>query len=78
MEMIGLYLRRVYDLRKDHDLPPKAVAGYLGIQPNVYCRDEKGIRDLPISVIVKLADYYKVSTDYWLERTDLPEPYLKK
>lgn len=76
--MIRLYLRRVYDLREDHDLTQKAVAEYLGIQPNVYRRYEKGTRDFPISIIVKLADYYGVSTDYLLERTDLPEPYSKR
>ena len=76
--MIRLYLRRVYDLREDHDLPQKAVAEYLGIQPNVYRRYEKGTRDFPIPVIIKLADYYKVSTDYLLERTDIAEPYPKK
>lgn len=73
-----MYLRRVYDLREDHDLTQKAVAEYLGIQPNVYRRYEKGTRDFPISIIVKLADYYGVSTDYLLERTDLPEPYSKR
>ena len=76
--MIGLYLRRVYDLREDHDLTQKAVAEYLGIQPNVYRRYEKGVRDFPISIIIKLADFYKVSTDYLLERTDVSEPYPKK
>lgn len=73
-----MYLRRVYDLREDHDLTQKAVAEYLGIQPNVYRRYEKGTRDFPISIIVKLADYYGASTDYLLERTDLPEPYSKR
>ena len=73
-----MYLRRVYDLREDHDLTQKAVAEYLGIQPNVYRRYEKGVRDFPISIIIKLADFYKVSTDYLLERTDVSEPYPKK
>lgn len=73
-----MYLRRVYDLREDHDLTQKSVAEYLGIQPNVYRRYEKGIRDFPISIIIKLSDFYKVSTDYLLERTDISEPYPKR
>ena len=72
-----MYLRRVYDLREDHDLTQKAVAEYLGIQPNVYRRYEKGARDFPISVIVKLADYYKVSTDYLLGLEDTPKVSLE-
>ena len=73
-----MYLRRVYDLREDHDLTKKAVAEYLGIHPTVYSRYEKGVRDFPVAIIVKLADYYQVSTDYLLERTDISEPYPKK
>lgn len=72
--MIWLYLRRVYDLREDNDLSQKAIAEYLGIQPNVYRRYEKGLRDFPLHVIIKLADYYKVSTDYLLGLTDDPTP----
>ena len=72
--MIWLYLRRVYDLREDHDDTQKAVAEYLGIQPNVYRRYEKGLRNFPIDILVKLADYYHVSTDYLLGRTDKPSP----
>ncbi len=73
-----MYLRRAYDLREDHDLTQKAVAEYLGIQPNVYRRYEKGTRAFPLDIVVKLADYYKVSTDYLLGRTDIQAPYPKK
>jgi len=69
-----LYLRRIYDLREDNDLTQKAVAEYLGIQPNVYRRYEKGIRDFPLEIVMKLADFYRVSVDYLLERTDNPNP----
>ena len=67
-----MYLKRVYDLREDHDLTQKTVAAYLEIQPNVYRRYEKGVRDFPVWAIIKLADYYQVSTDYLLGRTDDP------
>lgn len=69
-----MYLRRIYDLREDHDLTQKAVAEYLGIQPNVYRRYEKGIRDFPLEILIKLADFYHVSIDYLLGRTDDPMP----
>ena len=68
-----MYLRRVYDLREDNDLTQKAVAEYLGIQPNVYRRYEKGIREFPLEIIIKLADFYHVSIDYLVGRTDMPK-----
>lgn len=69
-----MYLRRFNDLREDHDLTKKAVAEYLGIHPNVYSRYENGVREFPVEIVLKLADYYKVSTDYLLGRTDNPAP----
>lgn len=73
-----MYLKRVYDLREDHDLTQKAIAEYLGIHPNVYRRYEKGVREFPLEIVVKLADYYQVSTDYLLGRTDDPTPPSEK
>lgn len=73
-----MYLKRVYDLREDSDLTQKSIAEYLGVHPNVYRRYEKGKRDFPLELIIKLADYYHVSTDYLLGRTDRPEPYPTK
>lgn len=69
-----MYFRRLSDLREDHDLKQKAVAEYLGMHPNVYRRYEKGLREIPVSALIKLADYYRVSTDYLLGRTDDPAP----
>lgn len=72
-----MYLRRIYDLREDRDYTQKQVAEYLGIHPNVYRRYEKGIRSFPVEYIVRLADFYNVSTDYLLGRTDNPTPPIK-
>ena len=69
-----MYFRRIYDLREDRDIKQKAVAEYLGMDPTVYRRHEKGVRSVPVDVVIKLADYYKVSTDYLLGRTDDPTP----
>ena len=73
-----MYLKRVYDLREDHDLTQKAIAEYLSIHPNVYRRYEKGVREFPLEIVVKLADYYQVSTDYLLGRTADPTPPSEK
>ena len=67
-----MYFRRIHDLREDQDIKQKAVAEYLGMDPTVYRRYEKGVRSVPVDVVIKLADYYKVSTDYLLGRTDDP------
>ena len=69
-----MYLRRIYDLREDHDLTQKAIAEFLGIHPNVYRRYEKGAREFPLEIVLKLADYYQVSLDYLVGRTDDPAP----
>lgn len=73
-EVIWLYFRRIYDLREDNDFSQKTVAAFLEMHPNVYRRYEKGTREIPVSVVMKLADFYHVSTDYLLGRTDDPTP----
>ena len=65
---------RMRDLREDNDKTQQAVAEYLNMHRSVYRRYETGKRETPAWVIVKLADYYKVSTDYLLGRTDDPTP----
>lgn len=70
--VIPLYLRRIYEMRVDHDKTQKWIAGLLGMNLQVYRRYEKGIRDLPLWALIQLADYYNTSTDYLLGRTDDP------
>ena len=55
-------------LRKERHLTQQEIADVLGCKREVYRRYEKGIRELPVSVAIKLADYYLVSLDYLLER----------
>ena len=68
----SMYFRRLRDLREDHDLMQKEVASILGIQQAVYSRYERGFQTIPVEHILKLADYYQVSIDYLLGRTDNP------
>ena len=67
-----MYLRRLRDLREDSDLSQTAVARLLHIQQTVYSRYERGFQTIPLEHLLTLADYYKVSVDYILERTDNP------
>ena len=69
------YYKRLRELREDHDLTQTQVALFLGMQQPQYCRYERGLRDVPTDVLIRLAQYYKTSTDYILELTDNPSPY---
>ena len=66
---MSLY-RRVRDLREDKDLTQKDIANLLTMQLTVYQRYERGERELPLWAAIKLADYYKVTLDYLVGRTD--------
>ena len=50
----------------------------LGTSQTMYARYERGANELPLRHLVKLAEYYHVSTDSLLGRTDRPEPYPAK
>lgn len=69
------YYRRIKDLREDHDLTQTQVAEYLGMKQSQYSRYERGIRDIPTDILIRLAFLYKTSTDYILELTDCVKPY---
>ena len=68
-----MIIRRLYDLRIDNDLTQQQVADYLMCNRQVYARYERGLREIPVSMLMKLADFYKTSVDYILGRTDNPE-----
>ena len=63
------------DLREDSDRTQKNIEDLLNMHRSVYRRYESGERETPAWVVVKLADYYNVSTDYLLGRTDQQTPY---
>ena len=68
-----MYLRRLRDLREDHDLSQEQIAELLGIQQTEYSRYERGAQTIPLQHLVTLAKYYTVSTDYMLGLTDNPK-----
>ena len=65
-----MVFQRLEDLRVDHDLTQKDVADILDCNREVYRRYEKGIRTIPIDFLMRLADYYNVSIDYIVGRTN--------
>lgn len=71
-------LKRLRDLREDHDLSQKDVATTLHCSQQAYSYYENGSRDLPISMLRKLCLFYGVSADYILGLSDDPTPSKRK
>ena len=69
---------RIRDLREDRDLKQRQLADLLHCDQSLYSKYERGERPLPLEHAEKLADFYDVSVDYLLGRTDVPTPYPKK
>lgn len=66
-----MFFKRIYDLRIDNDLTQQQIADYLMCNRQVYARYERGIREIPVSMLIKLAQFYDVSTDYILGLKDI-------
>ena len=65
-----MIFQRLEDLRIDADKTQEEIAEVLNCQREVYRRYEKGIHEIPVWALIKLAEYYQVSTDYILGLTD--------
>lgn len=66
---------RIRELREDHDLTQKKLGEAINLPQRTYAYYESGQRMVPPEVLCALADFYDVSVDYLLGRTDNPEPY---
>lgn len=62
---------RIKDLREDHDLKQKQLAAYLSVDQSTYSDYENGKINVPVDMLIKIADYYKVSLDYLVGRSNL-------
>ena len=70
-----MYENRLRDLREDRDLKQKDLATYLQVHQTTYSDYELGGLNIPVAVLHKLADFYGVSIDYLLGRTNNKKPY---
>lgn len=70
-----MYIKRLKELREDHDLKQINIANILNMKQPQYARYESGKRDFPIETIIKLANFYNTSIDYILEQTNEKKPY---
>ena len=73
-----MYQNRLRDLREDKDMNQKQMAQMLNVHQTTYSDYELGKVNIPIAVLHWLADFYNVSTDYLLGRTNVKTPYPKK
>ena len=64
--------KRLKDLREDHDITQTELSRIIHCSQRVYSNFERGDLDIPTPILIALADYYNVSVDYILERTDNP------
>ena len=64
---------RIRDLREDRDLKQREVAEFLNCSQRVYSNYELGQRDIPTDVLIRLSQFYQVSTDYILGLTNNPK-----
>ena len=65
-----MYFQRLRDLREDMDMNQTEIAKLLHTSQTVYSRYERGFQTIPVEHLLILADFYQVSTDYVLGRTN--------
>lgn len=62
--------QRIRELREDHDLTQVQMGKILSCSQRVYSNYERGELHIPTEILIKLADFYEVSVDYLLNRTE--------
>lgn len=65
--------QRIRDLREDADLTQTELSKFLNISQRAYSHYENGTRDIPTTILISIADFYHVSIDYLLGRTNRRE-----
>ena len=65
--------QRIQDLRTDADMSQKQLSEILHISQRSYSHYETGSRNIPVEMLIRLANYYDISVDYLVGRTDKTE-----
>ena len=73
-----MYQNRLRDVRVDRDFKQKELAHLLRVHQTTYSDYELGKLNIPVPVLHTLADFYGVSIDYLLGRTNEKQPYPRK
>ncbi len=69
---------RIRNLREDRDLKQSELALVLSCTQACYSNYENGRREIPSASLAVLADFYAVSVDYLMGRTNTKIPYPEK
>lgn len=64
---------RLKDLRNSRGISQVKLAMDLNVNQNSISRYESGLREPDYNTLIKIADYFKVSIDYLLYRTENPK-----
>lgn len=64
---------RIRDLREDNDLKQKDLASYLSVDQSTYSDYENGRINVPVDMLIKIAEYYNISLDYLVGRSNTKE-----
>ena len=65
--------QRIQDLRTDADMSQKQLSEILHISQRSYSHYETGSRNIPVEMLIRLANDYDISVDYLIGRTDKKE-----
>lgn len=68
-----MIIERLKKLRKEGKLTQKDIATFLNISQPAYQQFESGKKKMNLETMEKLADFFNVSTDYLLGKTDIPD-----
>ena len=71
-------ISRLREIREDRDYNQTEIAKILHTTQQQYSKYELGIRVIPLEQLEKLADFYNLSIDYIVGRTNERKPYPKK
>ncbi len=63
-----MYIKKLKDLRIDHDYTQKYIASILNISQNTYSDIELGKTNISVEALIILADLYNVTLDYIVDR----------
>jgi len=68
---------RLRELREERELSQAEMAKKLGVSQQTYSRYESHITEIPLKLLIYLAEYYDTSTDYLLGITNQDKAYPK-
>lgn len=72
------YMQRIRNIREDNDLTQQEIADILGTSQTMYARYERGANELPIRHLIRLAQFYNLTTDYLLGLSNQKNQLISK